>query len=366
MKNKICHITTVHNAKDTRIFQKECVSLAKHGFDTHLIVANQKSETDQGVQIHNIISTTSGRVQRMRKTTRLAFEKAMEIDADIYHFHDPELLPVGKKLKAKGKRVIFDSHEDVPLQIYNKPYLPNLLRPLVSKVYAWYEKSVLKKLDAIIIAGPGYDERMKKINPNTICIYNFPILKNSKIAIWEKKENEIAYVGTLLKERGIKEMISSMSTVDAKFNLAGKWHFENYKSEVMNLSGWEKVKFWGFVNRDEINRIHNRSKIGVCTLMPIATYLDAYPVKMFEYMAAGIPCVISNFPMLQKVMDEENCGICVDPTNPKSIAKAINYLLANEDIAKQMGKNGRKAIEEKYNWKTQEEKLIKLYEQILK
>lgn len=365
MKTKVCHITTVHVAKDTRIFQKECVSLAKHGYEVHLIVANQKSEIDQGVHIHNITSPTSGRIQRMWKTTQLAFQKAMEIDADIYHFHDPELLPVGKKLKAKGKRIIFDSHEDVPLQIYNKPYLPKLFRPLVSKIYEWYEKSIISTFDAIVIAGPGYEERMKKINRNTICIYNFPILTTAERENWDKKENEIAYVGTLLQERGIKEMIESMDDVDAKFNLAGKWHFDNYKKEVMSLSGWARVKFWGFVNRKQINEIHNRSKIGVCTLMPIPTYLDAYPVKMFEYMAAGIPCVISDFPMLKKVIEGENCGICVNPEDPKAIADAINNLLNNESLAKQMGENGRKAVEEKYNWATQEKKLIKLYHQIL-
>ena len=303
MKNKVCHITTVHPAKDTRIFQKECVSLAKHGFETHLIVANQKSEIDQGVHIHNITLPNSNRLQRFRQSAEIAYQKALEIDAAIYHFHDPELIPVGKKLKAKGKHVIFDSHEDVPLQIYNKPYLPRLLRPIISKTYAWYEKSGVTNFDAIIIAGPGYEERMKKMNSNTTCIYNFPIIDNSEIGNWDKKENEIAYVGTLLQERGIREMIKSMEYVDAKFNLAGKWHFDDYQQEVMNLEGWNKVKFWGFVNRNQINEIHNRSKIGVCTLMPIPTYLDAYPVKMFEYMAAGIPCVISDFPMLKKVIE---------------------------------------------------------------
>ncbi len=364
-KHKVCHITTVHPAKDTRIFQKECVSLANHGFDTHLIVANQKSEVDQNVHIHNVEVNTKNRIQRFRKTAEAAYQKALEIDAALYHFHDPELIPVGKKLKAKGKHVIFDSHEDVPLQIYNKPYIPKFARPIISKTYAWYEKSGVEKFDAIIIAGPGYEERMRKMNPNTICIYNFPIIKNSEIEKWENKKDEIAYVGTLLQERGVKEMVQSMSEVNATFNLAGKWHFDDYKKEVMSLSSWEKVKFWGFVNRQQINEIHNRSKIGLATLMPIPTYLDAYPVKMFEYMAAGIPCVISNFPMLKKVMDEEQCGICVDPENPNEIAAAVNDLLQNEAKAKQMGLNGRQAIEKKYNWKTQEKLLLNLYYKIL-
>lgn len=364
-KNRICHITTVHPAKDTRIFQKECVSLAKHGYDTHLIVANQKSEEAQGVHIHNVEVPTTNRLQRFQKTSEAAYQKALAIDANLYHFHDPELIPVGKKLKAKGKCVIFDSHEDVPLQIYNKTYIPKLIRPIISKTYAWYEKSGITKFDAIIIAGPGYEQRMKKMNLNTHYIYNYPIIENSEMGNWEDKRNEVAYVGTLLQERGIKEMVQSMENVEATFNLAGKWHFDDYKNEVMNLQSWKKVKFWGFVNREQINKIHTRSKVGLCTLMPIATYLDAYPVKMFEYMAAGIPCVISNFPMLQKVMEEENCGICVDPKNPIAISEAVNTLLENNALAQKMGQNGRRAVEEKYNWKTQEKVLIDLYSDIL-
>ncbi|HFB99935.1 MAG TPA: glycosyltransferase, partial [Phaeodactylibacter sp.] len=135
--------------------------------------------------------------------------------------------------------------------------------------------------------------------------------------------------------------------------------------EVRALPSWEKVTEYGFVGREKRNELLARSKIGLSTLMPIPNYKLAYSVKMFEYMAAGIPSIISDFPMWREIIEETNCGICVNPEDPKAISKAINYLLENDDIAKQMGENGRRAVEEKYNWATQEKKLIHLYQQIL-
>ena len=121
---KICHITTVHSAFDIRIFYKECVSLTKAGFETHIIAPHLKDEFVNGIFIHSL-PKPKNRKERVLKLLNLAFKKAVDLNADIYHFHDPELIPVGLKLKKIGKIVIYDVHEDVPRDILTKEYIKN-------------------------------------------------------------------------------------------------------------------------------------------------------------------------------------------------------------------------------------------------
>ena len=366
MKNKICHITTVHNAKDTRIFQKECVSLAKHGFETHLIVANQKSEMDQGVQIHNIISTTSGRLQRMRKTTQIALEKALEIDADIYHFHDPELLPVGLKLKKLGKKVIYDTHEDVPRQILSKYYLPSIVRPIIAKVFEIYENRIAAKMDAIITATPFIRDRFLKINSTTVDINNYPIFEKFNVENSKEKIHDICYVGLMSKIRGIEEMIRMLEFTDAKMTLIGEFQSKEEEAFIKNLPTWKKVNFLGKKNRTEVAEILSQSKMGIVIFHPEPNHINAQPNKIFEYMAASLPIVTSDFPLWKSIVTKHKAGVCANPLAPKEIAKAVNVLLEHKEEALQMGKNGQKAVQEVFNWKQEEEKLIQLYEKILK
>jgi glycosyltransferase involved in cell wall biosynthesis len=364
MKNKICHITTVHYAKDTRIFQKECVSLAKHGFETHLIVANQKSEIDQGVQIHNIISTTSGRLQRMRKTTQIAFEKAMEIDADIYHFHDPELLPVGLKLKKQGKKVIYDTHEDVPRQILSKYYLPAIVRPIIAKVFEIYENRIAAKMDAVITATPFIRDRFLTINPITVDINNYPIFEKFNIEIPKEKIHDICYVGLMSKIRGIEEMVSMLEFTDAKMTLIGEFQSKEEEAFIKKLPTWEKVNFLGKKSQKEVAEILSQSKMGIVVFRPEPNHINAQPNKIFEYMAASLPIVTSNFPLWKSIVKKHHAGVCANPLEPKEIAKAVNTLLENKNQSIQMGKNGQQAVQDVFNWKQEEVKLIKLYEQL--
>jgi glycosyltransferase involved in cell wall biosynthesis len=364
MKNKICHITTVHHAKDTRIFQKECVSLAKHGFETHLIVANQKSEIDQGVQIHNIISTTSGRLQRMRKTTQIALKKALEIDADIYHFHDPELLPVGLKLKKLGKKVIYDTHEDVPRQILSKYYLSAIVRPIIAKVFEIYENRIAAKMDAVITATPFIRDRFLTINPITVDINNYPIFEKFNIEIPKEKIHDICYVGLMSKIRGIEEMVSMLEFTDAKMTLIGEFQSKEEEALIRSLPTWEKVNFLGKKNRTEVAAILSQSKMGIVIFHPEPNHINAQPNKIFEYMAASLPIVTSDFPLWKSIVTKHNAGVCANPLVPKEIAAAVNVLLRNEAQSFQMGKNGQKAVREIFNWKQEEVKLIKLYEQL--
>ncbi len=363
---KICHITTLHPTFDNRIYHKECLTLAELGYKVILLHNNEETGNKNGVELLPLKNQNGNRLERFITSNKKVFEKALQLNADIYHFHDPELLPIGLKLKKKNKIVIYDAHEDVPRQILSKPWIPKIFRGLASYGFEKYENNICKKLDAIVTPTPHIEDRFLKINKNTISICNFPKPEETPtVGEWDKKQNEIVYIGALGKVRGIKELIQSLEFLNIRLNLGGNWWYETFKEEVQQLPSWNKVTEWGYVSRTQVQEILSRSKIGMVTLHPIVNYKVAYSVKLFDYMAAGIPIIASDFPMWRKMIEEADCGLLVDPLDPKAIANAVQYLLNNEAEAQRLGQNGRKAFLEKYNWQTQKIKLDSLYKKLL-
>ena len=362
---KICQLTSVHPRYDTRIFVKECISLANAGYDTYLVVADGLGdETKEGVKIVDTGIKEKSRKKRPFVTGKKILKKALEIDADIYHFHDPELLLIANKIRRKGKKIIYDVHEDVPKQILTKGYLNPHFSGLISFVFEKYEKRISSKLSAVVCAEPVTRNRFEKINKNTIDVKNFPIIKEFSNQAWEERENNICYIGAISEVRGIKVIVKALEKLDTKLLLAG--NFQQNIEEIKALEGWEKVEFYGFVGRKEIAEILAKSKIGLVLLHPIPKYLDAFPVKMFEYMAAGVPILASDFDLYKQIVESNNCGIIVDPLDVDKIAETITQMLADDQMLKQMSINGQKAVREKYNWANEEKKLLQLYETLSK
>ena len=365
-KVKITHLTSVHPRYDTRIFVKECLSLTKvQDYSVSLIVADSLGDEEkQGVQIYDV-GKLKGRINRMFKTTQKVFEKAKELDSDIYHFHDPELIPVGIKLKGLGKKVVFDIHEDVPKQILAKPYLSMLSKKVLSLLYALYEKRMCKAFDSLVVPTPLMQEYFSKINPRTVEVRNYPIPEELLLdQPWESRKNSLCHIGSLAKARGVSEMIRSLSFSCLTLELGGDFRPKKLEEELRALDAWKYVNYHGYLSRAGVKKVLSMSKVGLVTLHPTKSYMEAIPVKMFEYMAAGIPIIASDFPFYRELLEGYDCAVFVDPLDPKEIALGCQGLLEDECQAEKMGEIGKQAVVEKFNWSHEEKKLYAMYKEL--
>jgi glycosyltransferase involved in cell wall biosynthesis len=367
---KIVHLTSAHPRYDTRIFVKQCQSLALAGHEVVLVVADGKGEETKG-QVRIIdTGTPKGRLHRILFATRRVVACAKAMQADLLVLHDPELLVYALSLRANlpqggRSRVVFDSHEDVPTQLLNKPYLwPSLLK-IISTGYRIFETWVCRRLDGVMAATPYIREKFLKFQPNTVDINNFPALSEFPApAPWAGKANEICYIGGITHIRGAMELLDAMALISEqhatlRLNLAGAFESESLRHAMQAHPAWAQVNALGFQNRQGVQDTLARSRVGLVTLHPTPSYMEALPVKMFEYMAAGIPVVASNFPLWAGIVNTAQCGLCADPQKPHEIASVIAKILQDPVAAEAMGHRGRQAIINHYNWGQEEAKLLK-------
>jgi glycosyltransferase involved in cell wall biosynthesis len=364
---RIVHLSSAHSRDDTRIFVKQCRSLALQGHDVTLVVADDKGdECKDGVRIVDV-GVSPGRLNRMFKTTQRVFDKAVDLDAAVYHLHDPELIPFGLRLKQRQKKVIFDSHEDLPKQLQGKPYLGRVSQWVLPQAVALYERYACSRFNGIVAATPFIREKFLSINRHTVDVNNFPLLGELGEPVpWTEKRKEVCYIGGLSSIRGVRELVRACESLQsqARLNLAGSFFEPGLRTEVASYPGWARVNELGYLDRRTVREVLMRSMAGLVTLHPTINHCEALPVKMFEYMAAGIPVIASDIPLWRGIIERNECGVCVDPFDSRAIAGAIDDLLAHPERARRMGQNGRRAVVSKYNWAIEEEKLCRFYAQL--
>jgi glycosyltransferase involved in cell wall biosynthesis len=245
-----------------------------------------------------------------------------------------------------------------------KPYLNRFIKPILARLIEWQENKAAKKFDYICSATPFIRDRFLKINKNSIDINNYPILGELYNAN-SIKSNKFCYTGGITEERGIINIVKALKNIDTTISLAGPVDDEAYLEKMKNLKEWEKINYLGVVTRDKVGEIMSESIAGIVTFLPMPNHINAQPNKIFEYMSSSIPVIGSNFDLWKSIIVDNDCGLCVNPEIPDEIAKAMEYLQKNPEIAKKMGENGQKAVLEKYNWNIEEKKLFKVYKKIL-
>lgn len=372
--NKVCHFSSVHPGLDIRIYRKQCVSLARAGFDVHLVIGATAAEVTEaaaaGVTVHPLDATAGGgRVRRMLVKAWRCYRTARALDADVYHFHDPELIPYGLLLSWQGKKVILDLHEDLRADIHSKHWIPSPLRRAIGAAARALEHFAARRFSAVVAATPHIGSLFDGSAARVAVIRNYPAINELAAppspAQGQAERNSVCYVGSIAEIRGIRQTILALDMVPARLLLAGVFDSAALREELMAYPGWRKVEECGFVDRQGVAEIMARSFCGLVTFRPVPNFIDGLPIKLFEYMSAGVPVIASDFPLWRSIIEDAGCGLCVDPDNPGQIAEAINHLRSHPGLARQMGDNGRRAVESKYRWDHEEARLVALYGQIM-
>lgn len=368
---KICHVTSAHPRYDRRILHRECVSLQEAGYDVTLVVNDTvENEKYKGVSIVSTkVSYENNRLKRMMSGVKNVYKKAVEVDAEIYHIHDPELLRIALKFKRKGKKVIFDSHEDYFSQIKEKKYLPKIFRGLLARVYYVYESYVLKQIDAVVSPAKMESKNLEDRALQVAYVDNRPRVDEFllKEGIESEKREGVCYAGGLTYERGILHAAMAAVQAEVPLYLAGSFSSDIFKEEVLQGERAKYVHYEGILNKEEVYSLYGKCAIGLCTLLRVGQYaiMPNLPTKVYEYMAMGMPVILSDIPSTRRLIEKYKFGLLVNPDQPEDIAEKITYLLAHPDEMKAMGEKGKQLVLTEWNWSKEEEKLLWLYKEIL-
>lgn len=361
----ICHITTAHPRNDIRVFLKECRSVAAAGHAVTLICADGGgSDEVDGVKIIDV-GRPEGRIDRALNATRRVGAAVRELQPDFVHFHDPELIILGVSLSRDGIKVIYDVHENVPATIRTKGWIPYGLRNLAAMSMDVAERIGSRYFYKIVTATPAIAERFP--DAKTTVVQNFPFPSELQIASdvpYSGRPPAIAYAGVITHERGLNQMLQAIRTAARRERISLRMAGELADPAMAATIGEyaDAVRYEGKLRRSDMATMLSESRAGLVIFQPHQNHINSQPNKLFEYMSAGLPIIASNFPQWCRIVEDGGCGICVDPTDPTAIADAMIEIIRNPDRAEEMGRRGKALVAEKYNWNTQVDALLSVYE----
>ncbi len=364
---RVVHLTTVHDPFDNRVFHRECRSLAAAGFEV-VLLAPGEDEAIEGFRVGGL-PRYGHRLTRMSLGVARAFLQALARRADLYHFHDPELIPAGLLLRLLGRRVIYDIHEDNRTALQEREYLPSWLRALIAGTLARFEEGASRHFH-LVLAERYYAERF----PRGEAILNyarFPALDEGQLAARPRAGHpRLIYTGNVKSYRGAHRHARLLRHLpDAELFLVGRC---DPRLAADLQAGTEPGRLHlegvgGHVPHERIVSYYLRESwtAGLALFPPSRHTRRKELTKIFEYMAFGIPVLCADFPNLRRIVEGAECGICVDPEKDEEAADAVRYLWEHPEAARRMGERGREAARSTYNWDTQAEKLLRLYDVIL-
>lgn len=369
-RTRVCHLSNLHVAFDTRIYFRFCRSLAKE-YDVTLIAVHPCEEVVKGIHIVPV-RRLKNRYWEMATASLRMFPKALRARAAIYQIHDPELIPCGLWLRLLGKKVVFDVHENFAADIADKPWIRH--KRLLSTLYTWWEKRAAKRFE-LLLAEDSYAPHFKALGASYTVVLNYPDLPFFRPfrKLDARSEEHLFYIGILLETRGLFEIAEALYILKKQgrifqFHCVGEL-YSRLEQGMNKLPFYNQIReqmhFYGRMRLDEGYALSKGMGIGLCIIHPMKNSVESYPTKMFEYMSIGLPVIASDFPLYREVLEAHGCGLCVDPRNPEALASAILTIADNPTLQAEMAENGVKAVEAHYSWESQEKRMHEVYNKLI-
>jgi glycosyltransferase involved in cell wall biosynthesis len=363
---RIVHVATGHRPQDPRIHGRECRTLVAAGYDVVLVTPSpgpvDPADLD-GVRVVPL-PVPRHRAGRLLLTPFRAWRAARRQAADAFHIHDANLLPGAALLGARHRTVVYDAHEDVLLTVRDRAWLPSPLRRPVAALARLVERVAVRQCAAVVCAEPATAFRFPPAK--TTVLANYPVVTGSAPVDPPSGRPPVGvYVGDLNRQRGARELVDAVGLVppelDARLALAGRISGHGLMDELAARPGWSRVDFAGWLPPAAARDLVASARFGVVTFHATPSQMATQPVKLFEYLAAGLPVIVSDFPLWRELLGSPPAGLFVDPTDPTAIADAMTWVLRHPDEADEMGARGRRAVLERFRWDREAPRLLALY-----
>lgn len=370
----LCHLTTAHTSLKSRSFHRECLPLAAAGVRVRYLAPIERSMSRDGIDVL-ALPKSAGLARHFVALPKLVVA-AMRQRASVYHFQDPQLLPVAFALKVLfRRRVIYDAYEDFPSMVEQKRGIPRFLRPAVAKSIATLEDLAARLFDGIVTADPATLRRLARAGTSRkLVFYNFPNLDFFPPPQAGAKAFDIVYRGGLSERTGTFLVLKALHLLKAagrcsRLLLLG--YFDDTASEellrnrIRELGLAPQVEIRGRIDHEDMAGALSEARIGVSPLLAAPKFLRNIPVKIFEYWACGLPVVASDLPPGRPFFRNGHAGLLVPPGDAVEVARSIAWLLDHPDATARMGANGRELVVQRFNNGPESLKLRRFVEQIV-
>ena len=359
----VLHVSSAHRASDGRIARKEAAALSAAGYDVTVLALERAEGTvlPEGPRFIEY-AVPASRVRRFFLRLPWLLGYCLRHRFAVYHLHDPDLIVVGFLLKLAGRRVVYDVHEAYPMVILDRHWIPAFLRPGLSRFWRAMEGGFVRWADLTVAAHIPVAEQYQ--GGRVVTLHNYPIVRDladDEAPALAERPMRVIHHGDLTEQRGLFTMIEAMEKVAADLRLGGSLP-QDLKTRVESMAGMRRGVYLGWLNKQSLAEELSQARVGLVLLHPTHNYTVIRPNKLYEYMAAGLPVVASDFPHWREVVVPADCGLLVDPLDTAAIARAIDHLLSHPEEAAAMGARGRAAVLARYNWQAEKAQLIAAYD----
>lgn len=365
-KPLICQLASGHSVEDERILHRMARTAAQYGYRSAFVVPHDGRARWDGVTLIPCPRTLPGSARWRRWTASLSILWwALWSDGDLFHFHDPDLIPAGLILKLFRRRVIYDVHDDYEASFKDRLQGRRWLAGWFPAFWWWFERNAARLFDGVVVADRHLAHKFAPCQP--VILGNYPRLDFTPPASTEGEETfNLLYVGGVTRERGLGmalEALKRLPMPELRLHVVGAGRDA---ALLEALRAESRVVLHGRVPWTELYKYYTRAHVGLALYQPLAGFVTVdHSVKIVEYMAAGIPVLCSNFPGLTTFVEDAGCGLVVQPDDPEMITLKIKALIENPELRRKLGATGRRLFETEYHWEKHEGRLIELYDRVL-